>query len=143
LNWTPFEQLALRTEYIYENFGREEDNGFLGAEEFKELNTHRIPIGARYFHPSGFGAGAVATYVHQDGKFLVNDGLGGYSIDKGDDQFWIVDASVSYRLPKLYGLISLEAKNLLDQEFNFQDTDPGNPRILPKRYILLSLVLSF
>jgi tetratricopeptide (TPR) repeat protein len=142
LNWTPFDQLALSTEYLFEKFKREENGGFLGAEEFKELRTHRAPIGARYFHPCGFSAGAKATYVYQDGDFLVDDGFGGFTIEDGDDQFWILDAAISYRLPKRYGLISLEAKNLLDNEFHFQDTDPGNPRILPERFILLTATLS-
>jgi tetratricopeptide (TPR) repeat protein len=143
LNWTPFEQLALSTEYLFEKFKREENGGFLGAEEFKELHTHRVPIEARYFHPSGFSGGVKATYVYQDGDFLVDDGFGSFTIDQGDDQFWILDAAISYRLPKRYGLISLEAKNLLDNDFQFQDTDPGNPQILPERFILLTATLSF
>jgi outer membrane receptor protein involved in Fe transport len=143
LNWTPFDQLALSTEYLFEKFKREENGGFLGTEEFKELHTHRVPLEARYFHPSGFSAGAKATYVYQGGDFLVDDESGGFAIDDGDDQFWLLDATMSYRLPKRYGLISLEAKNLLDNKFHFQDTDPGNPRILPERFILLKATFSF
>ena len=52
------------------------------------------------------------TYVDQEGKF--GDPFSGFL--EGDDQFWVVDAAISYRLPKRLGLISLEAKNLFDEE---------------------------
>lgn len=61
----------------------------------------------------------------------------------GDDQFWVVDASLGYRLPKRWGIIEIEAKNLLDEEFKFQDTDPSNPEIFPERLILVKLTLAF
>ena len=54
----------------------------------------------------------------------------------------IVDASIRYRLPQRYGILSLEAKNLFDKEFQFQDLDPGNPRIFPTRLILFRFTLA-
>ena len=80
--------------------------------------------------------------MDQDGEFVVPVGFGS-ELQSGDDRFWVVDASVGYRLPKRFGIISLEAKNLLDKEFQFQDTDPGNPHILPSRLILFRFTLSF
>ena len=61
----------------------------------------------------------------------------------GDDQFWVVNASIGYRLPKRWSLITLEARNLLDEKFNFQDTDPANPRIYPERLVFARLTLAF
>ena len=58
------------------------------------------------------------------------------------DTFWLVDASIGYRLPKRYGLISVEAKNLFDKNFRFQDMDPGNPLIVPERLIVIRFTLS-
>jgi tetratricopeptide (TPR) repeat protein len=142
LNWTPHPWLALSADYLFEYFDRDAPDNFAGVEAFTELKTHRVPLGARFFHPSGFSAGLKATFVYQDGDFIVEDFLGP-TIEEGDDQFWVVDASISYRLPKRYGLISLEAKNLFDNEFHFQDTDPGNPRISPERFILLKATLAF
>jgi tetratricopeptide (TPR) repeat protein len=140
LYWTPHASLALSAEYLYERFEREKAGGLTGSEEFTELRTHRIPLGVRYFHPSGLRVGVKATYVDQDGDFTPG---GGSFIVSGDDQFWVVDASIGYRLPKRYGLITLEAKNLFDEEFDFQDTDPAFPRILPDRFILFRFTLSF
>ena len=39
----------------------------------------------------------------------------------GSDDFFLVDATVGYRLPKRAGVISLQVKNLFDDEFNYQD----------------------
>lgn len=61
----------------------------------------------------------------------------------GSDHFTVVDASISYRLPKRFGLISLDARNILDKSFMFQDTDPAYPRIQPGRLVLLKFSLSF
>jgi hypothetical protein len=37
----------------------------------------------------------------------------------------------------------LEARNLFDEEFKFQDTDPANPRISPESLILARCTLVF
>jgi tetratricopeptide (TPR) repeat protein len=142
LYWTPNSWLALNAEYLYEHFKRDAPDNFAGVEDFKELRTYRFPFGARFAHPSGFSAGFQATYVYQDGDFIVEDFFGPEVVE-GDDSFWVVDASVEYRLPKRYGLITLQVKNLFDNQFHFQDTDPGNPRIQPGRLILAKINLSF
>jgi outer membrane receptor for ferrienterochelin and colicin len=60
-----------------------------------------------------------------------------------NDQFWLVDTSVGYRLPKRYGFISAGVANLFDEKFKFVDTDPFNPRITPERFFFTRLTLSF
>jgi outer membrane receptor protein involved in Fe transport len=60
-----------------------------------------------------------------------------------EDQFWVFDASISYRLPKRFGLLTVVAKNLFDKSFRFQDTDPENPRMQPKRLVLAKVTLAF
>jgi hypothetical protein len=80
-----------------------------------------------------------ASWVDQKGEF--GDPFAGFEPD--DDQFWILDASIGYRLPKRFGIITVEGKNLLNEGFKFQDTDPANPRIAPERFILGRITLSF
>ncbi len=80
-----------------------------------------------------------ATHVDQKGEF----GNSSAGIVSGDNQFWVVDASIGYRFPKRWGLITLEARNLFDEEFKFQDTDPANPLIYPDCLILVKITLSF
>jgi tetratricopeptide (TPR) repeat protein len=137
LYWTPHRQFSVSAEYQYEDLERDSD--FVGDALFTDLKTHRLPLGIGFFHPTGVIARLKATYVYQDGDF--GDPFAGVVSD--DDRFWVVDAALSYRLPKRYGLISLEAKNLFDEEFKFQDTDPANPRVIPERLILGRITLSF
>jgi hypothetical protein len=137
LFWTPLDWLTLSSEYRYERFDRDRDN--TGEEQIRELKTHRLPLGINFFHPFGFFAGLKATFIDQRGDFG-NDSEG---FTHGSDQFWIFDASIGYRLPKRFGLIIIEARNLFDEEFRFQDTDPANPNIYPERYISARLTLSF
>jgi tetratricopeptide (TPR) repeat protein len=137
LHWTPQSWLVLSGEYQFERFKRPLDG--TGPENIVEVQTHRLPLGISFFHPLGFSARLKATYIDQEGKF----GNSRAGVGSGDDQFWIVDASIGYRLPKRWGLITIEARNLSDQRFNFQDTDPANPMIHPERLILARFTLAY
>jgi outer membrane receptor protein involved in Fe transport len=77
------------------------------------------------------------------------------SRNEEDDTFFVVDAFVGYRIPRRAGVISLEATNLLDSGFNFQDdnfrtsaatSELGNvraPMYVPERAVFARLTLSF
>jgi len=80
------------------------------------------------------------AYFDQKGEFG-NRAWG--PLEPGEDQFWVVDASIGYRLPKRWGLITLEGRNLFDEDFMFQDMDPANPRIYPERLVLARITLAF
>ena len=138
LYWTPHPWLATSVEYSYEDFDR--DDEYYGTEEFADLKTHRLKFGASFFHPAGVCARLKLTYVDQDGVF-VDPNISATVQD--DDQFWVVDTSIGYRLPNRFGFLTLEAKNLFDEDFKFQDTDSCNPTISPERLILLRLTLAF
>jgi hypothetical protein len=62
------------------------------------------------------GARLGTTYVRQE--------IAGLSEVPGDDRdaFVVVDAALGYRLPKCFGIMSLGVRNLVDEEFQFQDT---------------------
>jgi tetratricopeptide (TPR) repeat protein len=136
LYWTPLSWLALSAEYQYEQFERADS---FGVEQIAKIETHRVPLGIGFFHPLGFRARLQATYIAQEGKF--EGPLG--AIVSGDDRFWVVNAALGYRLPKRWGLVTLEVRNLFDQDFHFQDTDPANPVISPERLILARVTLAF
>jgi tetratricopeptide (TPR) repeat protein len=134
---TPLYWLALSAEYQYERFDRDLDFSNFGADT--DVRTHRVPLGLRVFAPWG-GLGAVeATYVDQRGDF--GDPAGGTV--RGHDRFWLVDAAVGYRLPRRLGLVTLEVKNLFDEEFRFQDTDPTNPVFRPGRLVLGRITFAY
>jgi tetratricopeptide (TPR) repeat protein len=140
LYWAPHPWLATSAEFLYERFEREDE--LPGPELFTKIRTFRFPLGINFFHPSGFTARLKATFVDQEGKFV--EFIDDEEVDvPGEDQFWLFDAAVGYRLPKRWGFISVEAKNLFDKKFKFQDTDPANPLIIPERLILARITLSF
>jgi len=141
LNWAISYQYTMAIEYQYEDYDRDDDINFTGTEAFASLTTHRIPISLNYFNSNGISAKIKASYIDQQGDYL--DG----QIIKGllpiSDNFWILDAEVNYKLKNQKGIISLIAKNLTDEDFAFQDTDPANPGILPERYALIRYQFRF
>ena len=132
--WTPLRYLALTTEYQYEHI----DPDFSGEDAIIELTTQRLPVGMAAFWDNGWSIGAKATYIDQEGTFEA----GLVTVD-GRDSFWVVDATVSYRLPKRWGILSVVARNLFDEEFRFQDTDPRSPQIQSERLLQARISLSF
>ena len=67
--------------------------------------------------------------------------------EKWDDA-WLVDAAIGYRLPRRYGIVSLELNNLLNQKFHWQDdtfrsSEQQNRRFLPERSAIVRVNLNF
>ena len=137
LYWTPRDWLALRAEYQYEKFERNEELT-LGL---KQAETHSVPLGINFFHPSGFSCGLKGTYYDQDGKYERQALITG-EIESADDNFFLVDAAVSYRFPKRYGFITLGVTNLFDEDFEYYDTDLNNPLIQPDRVVFGKVTLA-
>jgi hypothetical protein len=121
LYWTPHEWLALKAEYLYEKFERDDDF----PDGIKDLKTHRVPLGINFFHPSGWSAGVTATYYDQEGTIERNV-IAFDLFEDGDDQFWLVDAAINYRFPKRYGFVSLGVTNLFDEDFDYYEVDRKN-----------------
>jgi tetratricopeptide (TPR) repeat protein len=101
----------------------------------RESTTHRVPLELRFYHPSGFFARARTTYVDQEGEFL---NLGQGRVLSGNDRFLLVDATLGYRLPKRLGVLSIEARNLFDERFNFQEFDLGLSDSTARDRVILS-----
>jgi hypothetical protein len=96
----------------------------------------------QFFHPVGFFAGIKGTYVTQD-VTTATSAWPPYSYVDDSDSFWVFDAAIGYRLPKRYGIVSVEAKNLFNAGFHFTDTNRANPSIQPERVILGKITLYF
>jgi tetratricopeptide (TPR) repeat protein len=136
LYWTPHRWLALSADYQYEKHRQTEEGNF----GVLEVETHSAPLAVRFFHPSGLGAGLKATYWDQKGIFQRTAPVGTYQA--GDDSFWLVDATIGYRLPGRRGFISLGATNLFDTSFEYFETDTSNSRIQPGRFVFGKLTLA-
>jgi len=121
LNWLPIPELALSLEFVYDKFSAQkgrQNTQFGGIPE--KVTTYSVPLGARYFHPSGAFVGFSATYVNQDVNYSETWQQVSGQPD-GSADFFYLDAAVGYRLPKRFGIISLGVTNLLDKSFKYQD----------------------
>ena len=116
----------------------EEDND---SADDTTVDTIRLPVSVRYFSPSGFFSDLTATYVDQDVERPEE-------LNVQNDNFFVVDAALGYRLPKRIGTISFEVRNLFDEEFSYQDlnfhmSEPKYPQFVPDRIILFRVNLKF
>ena len=135
LFWTPNPHLGLSADYSLDQFDR--DARF--AAGVRELDTQRLRFGIKLFEPSGWAVSFSPTYWHQDGSF---EGFFDEVVRSGHAQFWTVDASVSYRLPKRLGFISAGATNLFDEAFRYFEIDENNSTIQPVRTLFVKMTLA-
>jgi hypothetical protein len=70
--------------------------------------------------------------------------------NEGNQNFWLVNADVGYRLPYRRGLVGLQVANLFNERFRFQDDnfrnstgDSFSAAIIPERAILFNVNLNF
>lgn len=140
LYWTPHRNWAVSAEPQFERFERDLE----AADNLPiEVETLSLPLAVRYFNSAGFFASLGGTYVRQR---IDHAQLSTFAIDK--DDFVIVDAIVGYRFPQRRAIFSIEARNLLDEEFLFQDqniqsSEPVNPRYIPDRQIMVRTTFNF
>ena len=131
LYWLPTDRVSVALEPEYQDFE-------VGAA-FGTMQLTEVPLTLRYFSPSGLWMGVSVTGVKQEGEFT--DAFG--DDVAGSDEFWLVDAIVAYRLPRRLGTISLQASNLSNEQFQFQEIDLRvAPRYIPERRWLLRISLS-
>lgn len=62
--------------------------------------------------------------------------------ESGEEDFWVVDLAIGYRLPKRYGFITVGATNITDRGFQYQETDLQNPRVIPDRVFFARLTVA-
>ncbi len=137
LYWIPYSMLAISAEFEYEKLER--DDEYVGPEQFTWIKTFRIPLTVSFSHSSGFFSKLKITFVDQDGEF----GDPQIVTTTGNDQFAVVDGTIGYRLPEKLGVVTVDVKNLFDEQFQFQDTDPSNPRIYPDCGIFVKFTTIF
>lgn len=142
LYWTPMPWLALSSRFVYDNYTSEDSEFDLVPSKVETLST---PLSIRFFHPSGFFSTFTWTYVYQDVNYPDNVGSA-----EGTSSFNLLDASIGYRLPKRIGIVSIQATNLLNNTFDYQDDsfreftlDQRVSRYIPERGIMGRATLNF
>jgi tetratricopeptide (TPR) repeat protein len=140
LLWAPSDRLSVSARYDHGRYRSSEPT--IG---YSSMTTERLPLEVRYFARSGFTMGARVSVVKQHGIFLAPSPgpLPLPAVAPGQDSFSLVDAFIGYRLPNRRGLLSLNADNLLDRQFQFQDVDPLNPSMIPERLFSFRFTLAF
>jgi len=131
----PHPWVTFGAEYGYEKFERP-------FGPYSTVTTHRLPLSARFFHPSGIGAFVGVTYFDQEGEFGTFNEEGENVFVPGESKFWVVDAALRYRLPKRYGFLVAGVNNLTDERSTYQATDPNNLAIRPGRVVYARVVLA-
>jgi Flp pilus assembly protein TadD len=139
--WTPSARWALTAETRFEQIER----NFLDfdVDSPLQIDTFSLPLVARYFAPNGIFIEAGATYRHQE---VERSPLAAAAA--GEDDVVLVDAALGYRLPKRRGILSLEARNLFDQDFDNQDlnfitSETRASALWPERSLIARLTLNF
>ncbi len=136
LYWVPANWVTFGLDYYYEHYAYDQ---FSGTKGIRDLTTHRVMPQVHFFSKNGLSASLQASYINQEGEFPTNF----TDYEKGSDQFWVIDCSLSYRLPKRFGIFKLEVNNLFDKQFQFVDTDPAHPQYLPEQQIVGSFTIVF
>ena len=141
--WMPTNRISLRLDYTYEDFFDSDYSNNTGNAP--STRTHALPLTLSYFDPSGWFSQVITTYVKQQ-VFVNNtsETSGAYQ----QDSFALVDTSIGYRLPKRWGIIQFDIRNLFDQYFNYQSNNLRSqvieqPPFFPYRAFYGRITLSF
>ena len=138
LYWATSSDWAFSAEFEWDEFENENE-----LVDVVRLRTMTVPLQVRYFAENGLFAKAGVNFVSQE----VEERLESF-FDQTRENFVTVDLGVGYRLPERRGSVSLEVRNLFDEEFLYEDLDSitnttTRPRFIPARTILGRLSLSF
>ena len=149
LYWMPHVYWAIRGEIIVDKTLRLDgvEKGFGPAK----VDNLSVPVNLEYFHPSGIFSTFTTTFVQQN---LYRNSDSGQSrsfstTQSGNDNFVLVDFSAGFRFPNRKGMISADARNLLDEFFYFLDDNYKTSeqmlrtRFIPDRTFFLRLTLNF
>ena len=112
------------------------------------MKTLSVPLTLRYFATNGIWAKFGVDWVHQTVERFPVPADSPPNPPSGEEDFALVNAAVGYRLPQRRGMLSVECKNLLKEEFRFQDdnfrrSQIVNPRYVPGRTVFVRFNLAF
>ncbi|BCT68679.1 TonB-dependent receptor [Nitrosospira sp. NRS527] len=141
LYWLPHAYWAIRGEFQHERY--DQDPKDAGSTPYR-IDTLTAPLSVNYFDPSGIFARITATHVRQEVKRSTA------SKNQGISNFELLDAMIGYRLPKRRGVLSVEGRNLLNEDFFFRNINLQqsqqtlyNQRYSPDRTFFVRLTLNF
>jgi tetratricopeptide (TPR) repeat protein len=137
--WSPNDVFSLTFGWEYEKFRRPED--FPGRELIAEIETRTLPATITVHLRNMVFAQLKASHVEQSGRIFTLQALP--DTVPADESFWIADAGFGYRLPNRLGTLSVDMRNIFDQNYRFQETDLFSRRYAPERTVLLRASIAF
>lgn len=129
---TPSDRVSLSMEYQYHRLDRP-FSPVTGEESIDETEAHKVPLGIQFFTHSGWTVSVKGTYVWE--KYDSGTVGSVTSVTEQKSDFWLADATVSYRLTKRRGFVAVGATNLFDRHFAYQQLDAANTEMQPARMI--------
>jgi hypothetical protein len=144
LYWLPHAHWAVNGELQFEQYTRNAAVVNNDINKPYQIHTLSAPLTINYFHPNGIFSKFGTTYVQQNLRRLTDS-----SLKEGNDGFVLFDAALGYRLPNRRGLLSLEGRNLSDENFfyrsyGFQVNEMiTSSRFIPTRTFFVRLTLNF
>ena len=90
----------------------------------------------RYFDASGLFAFTRGTWRSQDRT-------GGFFLEDGSENFFVVDLGVGYRLPRRNGRISLEVLNVFNQDYQYDQSLGYEAFVSPEVGVRLEAAVNF
>jgi outer membrane receptor protein involved in Fe transport len=144
LYWAPFPWAAFSSEYRFTEFRRDYTANNADPSNPGSVATHQVPLSLNFYHSSGLFSKFSGTFVEQNVEF-VNERNG---LDKDNSHFWIFNTVIGYRLPKRMGSLSLEVRNLFDNN-NFKyhsEFDASGPQLTaftPEREVFFKLNIAY
>ncbi|MCG7995171.1 MAG: FecR domain-containing protein [Candidatus Thiodiazotropha taylori] len=112
--------IGLSGEYSYIKFERDFTENIIETARPASLETQTATFGVTYAHSSGVYSKVTGNYIDQEIENILPVGT-----SNEDDQFWITDLILGFRLPKRMGKIEVLTKNVFDKEFKYQSIYPG------------------
>ncbi|WP_244071419.1 TonB-dependent receptor domain-containing protein [Nitrosomonas sp. PY1] len=147
LYWLPHDYWSVKSEFQFEDFSRSKKS--VGTTGLSHVQTFKIPLEIDFFHPSGVLSRLAFTIVDQNLNRRLASGFNMPPIFRqSNDTFFLLDASIGYRLHNRRGIINLEARNLLDSKFDFRNinffqSEPTSSRFIPDRTFFLRATFNF
>lgn len=92
-----------------------------------EININRAAGELRYFDPSGF-------FGFVRGTWRKVDPSGPAAFMTESDSFTLLDLGSGYRLPNRHGTIALQINNILDRNFDYDQSNGFESAVRPERY---------
>ena len=138
--------MALAANYRYEKFERNANFATPNPSLPLLLNTRQLPLTMTVMTGSDITFSLTANLVRQ--KLATEPQVAILPGIEETEDFWTLDSSISLKLPKRLGLLTLEFRNLLDKDFRYRDfnfftAEPRPQKLITERAVFLKADLRF